>query len=279
MGVSSALEVATPHDMPSRSIRTPDPAPPAPPPPVDCAPPMRGRSGAATASLSASLRTTWVDRVAHDLRGPLAPMQTAAYLLRDPSIDPAQRAELLDLLEQQIQRLGEMVGEVSDFGRAEAGRLIARRETVDIESLACSLEGHAQAGAPRLTLDPSARGVQIEGDVLRIVQMFRLLLDVRLARGEAAPVRARLDSNGRRLRMTCTVPCPDASDGLVALLLAAPHPDPPDGSLGFGLVIAGAIAAAHGGTLRGRARDACSVELVLELPCAAPAYRTPAAAS
>lgn len=257
--------------MPNRSIHAPEPAPPGRPPPVDRAhSPGRQRCENASEPLSASLRDTWVDRVAHDLRGPLAPMQTAAYLLRDSTMDPAQRTELLDLLEQQIERLGEMVGEVSDFGRAEAGRLIARWEPVDIESLLAELGAGLQSSTPDVALDDSARGVHVEGDMLRVAQMFQLLLGVQLAHGDPAPVAARLESDRGRLRMTCTVACPDASDDLVALLLTAPHPDPPDGSLGFGLVIAGAIAAAHGGTLRGCARDACSVELVLELPCAKP---------
>lgn len=216
--------------------------------------------------VSAALRTTWVDRVAHDLRGPLAPMQTAAYLLRDPEVDAAQRDELLDLLEQQIQRLSEMIGEVSDFGRAEAGRLVTRREQVEVESLVADLAGGLHT-PPRVELDASVHGVLLEGDVLRIAQMFQLLLGMRLARGVPAPVAARLESDRGRLCMHCTLPCPEASDELVDLLLAAPHPDPPDDTLGFGLVIAGAIASAHGGTLRGRACDEESVELVLDLPC------------
>lgn len=221
------------------------------------------------AHLSPSLRNTWVDRVAHDLRGPLAPMQTATYLLRDPEIDAAQRDELLDLLEQQIRRLSQMIGEVSDFGRAEAGRLVTRRERVEVESLVADLAGSLHT-PPRIELDASAHGVLLEGDILRIAQMFQLLLGMRLARGVPAPVAARLESGRGRLSMRCTVACPEASDELVDLLLAAPHPDPPDDTLGFGLVIAGAIAAAHGGRLHGHASDGEHVELVLELPCVRP---------
>ena len=230
-------------------------------------PPRRPAPGAG--HLDPSLRNTWVDRVAHDLRGPLAPMQTAAYLLRDPDIDAAQREELLDLLEHQIHRLSEMICEVSDFGRAEAGRLVTRREQVEVASLVADLAGSLHS-PPRVELDPSVHGVALEGDILRIAQMFQLLLGARLAPGVALPVSARLESERGRLRMHCTVPCPEASDELVDLLLAAPHPDPPDDTLGFGLVIAGAIAEAHGGCLRGHACDEDSVELVLELPCVRP---------
>src|SRR5690606_32218641 len=56
------------------------------------------------------------------------------------------------------------------------------------------------------------------------------------------------------------------SDALIAALLNSPHPDPPDDALGLGLMIAVAIAEAHGGSLQGRAGAGDTVELVLELP-------------
>ena len=54
----------------------------------------------------------WLDRLAHDLRGPLAPLQTASYLLQRDDLDPARRTELLVLLERQTQRLARMLDEL-----------------------------------------------------------------------------------------------------------------------------------------------------------------------
>ena len=69
--------------------------------------------------------------------------------------------------------------------------------------------------------------------------------------------------------MACAVPCRDATDDLGEALLRAPHPDPPDDALGFGLLIAEAIADAHGGQLRGRASAPDTLEFLLELPTSA----------
>ena len=33
----------------------------------------------------------WLDRLAHDLRGPLAPLQTASYLLQRDDLDETRR--------------------------------------------------------------------------------------------------------------------------------------------------------------------------------------------
>src|SRR3546814_13244690 len=46
----------------------------------------------------------WLDRLAHDLRGPLAPLQTASYLLQRDALDPARRTELRELLDRQTHR-------------------------------------------------------------------------------------------------------------------------------------------------------------------------------
>ena len=73
---------------------------------------------------------TLLDRLAHDLRGPLSPLQTAAYLLRRPDLEPERRDELLAIIDRQTTRLSSMVQEVSDWTRARQSRLVSRREAV-----------------------------------------------------------------------------------------------------------------------------------------------------
>ena len=48
----------------------------------------------------------WLDRLAHDLRGPLTPLQTAAYLLRSGQVTPERQQELFALIERQTRQLG-----------------------------------------------------------------------------------------------------------------------------------------------------------------------------
>lgn len=216
--------------------------------------------------MSAPQVKAWMARLAHDLRGPLAPMQTAVYLLRDSQVSDDQRDELLAVMERQVQRLSGMIDEFSDLGRAAEGRLVARREAIDVELLVADTVARLSAQAPQADFGAGAREAQLEGDVLRVAQLFHALLGLQLSRSHPLPVQARLERIGNRVIMTCSVHCHDASDALIAALLTAPHPDPPDDALGLGLVIAVAIAEAHGGSLRGRARGDDALELVLELP-------------
>ncbi|MGI8560410.1 MAG: sensor histidine kinase [Luteimonas sp.] len=209
---------------------------------------------------------SWMDRLAHDLRGPLSPMQTAVYLLRDELVVGSERAELLAVMERQLRRLGGMIDEVSDLGRAEKGRLVARREPLDLELLIADITARLHARPPEITFAPDVQTVELNGDVLRLGQLFRVLLGLQLTRGVPAAVQAHIAwAAPGRLRMVCVVPCHDATDALAHALLAMPQTDPPDEGLGLGVMIACAIAEAHGGHLEAQAGNH-AVELVLELP-------------
>ena len=211
----------------------------------------------------------WMDRIAHDLRGPLAPMQTAVYLLRDPDLGADQRDELLAVLERQVQRLGGMIDELGDMGRAQGGRLLASREAIDVELLLADTVARLRERAPRVEFGGDCRGLALHGDIQRIAQLFLTLLDPRLPPGPGEPAQARVERVGDRLRMACSVRCHGASDALAASLLSSPHPDPVDDALGLALVIASEIARAHGGELQARAgADGGSLEFLLELPLA-----------
>lgn len=210
--------------------------------------------------------TSWMDRLAHDLRGPLAPMLTAIYLLRDAGTQGRQRDDLLALMERQVQRLSSMIDELSDIGRAEKGRLVGRMEPIDLELLLGEVAARLHPVAPDISFAPGTRGARIQGDVLRIGQLFQTLMGLQFSRRHPVAVRAQLARDGTDLRMTCVVQCRDATTLPVSSLLSLPHPEPQDDSLGLGLMIAAAIAQAHGGSLRGGAVGADTIELVLQLP-------------
>ena len=214
---------------------------------------------------------TWMDRLAHDLRGPLAPMLTAIYLLREGSADGRQRHDLLEMMERQVQRLAGMIDEVGDIGRAEKGRLVGRMESIDVDLLLDDTVARIQAAPPEITFEPGARGQRIEGDILRIGQLLKTLLGLQFSRQHPVPVRARLANTGEGLRLSCTVHCRNATALPAGALLDMPHPEPQDDSLGLGLVIAAAIAQAHGGSLQCDAVADDTLELVLDLPLQQPA--------
>lgn len=187
-------------------------------------------------------------RLAHDLRGPLSPLQTAAYLLRRDDLDPDRKEELLRIIDRQTNRLSSMVQEVSDWMRARESRLVSRLDAVNVPMLLDLAAANLGSGT---VLEPPSSDLDdawIEADPQRLLQVLRTVVEFLGTR--ASPVRLRVEGDG---------------DGVVFLAVAdggrwkdadercglfdEPQAAPFDEGLGMRLLVARAIATAHGGTL------------------------------
>jgi two-component system, OmpR family, sensor histidine kinase KdpD len=92
-------------------------------------------------------RSALMGAASHDLRTPLASIKTAVSSLRQvgAQLDPADRAELLELIELQSDRLARLVTNLLDMTRIEAGALELRPIAMAFDELVTealgSLEG------------------------------------------------------------------------------------------------------------------------------------------
>lgn len=205
---------------------------------------------------------SWLDRLAHDLRGPLAPLQTASYLLQREDLEPARRQELLTMLERQTRRLGRMLDELDDWARAGRGRLLGDREDSELSLLLdYALVG---SGIRDAKVDDDGHVAAIHGDPQRLTQMLRILLDFALARGGLAGVTLRSSDGRASLEVLAAAPAGEDA----GTLLEAPQHEPYDEGLGLRLLLAREIARAHGGELVAEAADG-RLRLRCELPTSA----------
>jgi len=186
-----------------------------------------------------------LERLAHDLRGPLSPMQTATWLLRKGGLSPDRHGELLDILDRQSDRLSGMVQEISDWVRARDGRLLTRRETVPVP-LFLDLVTATTDGAPDWEQGPGLQEATLRGDVQRLVQMLSTLAGFLDARGGLV----RWSAKGVRDELALDLEAGGPWEpGERQLVFSGPHPSPHDGGLGMGLLISREIARAHGGSV------------------------------
>jgi two-component system, OmpR family, sensor histidine kinase KdpD len=83
-------------------------------------------------------RRALMGAASHDLRTPLASIKTAVSSMRqvDAQLSPEDRAELLELIELQADRLARLVTNLLDMTRLEAGALELRPTTVAFADLA-----------------------------------------------------------------------------------------------------------------------------------------------
>ena len=186
----------------------------------------------------------WLDRLAHDLRGPLAPLQTASYLLQREDLEPERRQELLTMLERQTRRLARMLDELDDWSRAGRSRLLGEREECELALLLdYALVG---SGIRDAKVEDDGNAAPLMGDQQRLTQLLRTLLDFAVARGGIA--RIALHGDGARLHLDVVARQVATADDAAALL-AAPQREPYDDGLGLRLLLAREIARAHGGEL------------------------------
>lgn len=212
--------------------------------------------------------TDFIDRLAHDLRGPLSPLQTAAYLLKRSDMDPARQRELVDIVDRQSARLSTMVGEVGDWIRAQQGRLVTHREVTPLDMLLELATGPLGAQV-QAAWAPELADAGIDGDPQRLVQMFATLGAFALARNPGAPLRIHVSTgDAGDVLVTFDAPGEDLPPAMVDELFVTQQPAPFDDGLGLRLVIARGIAQAHGGDLQALAPSVGGMRLIARLPLA-----------
>jgi len=190
----------------------------------------------------------WIDRLAHDLRGPLTPLQTAAYLLRSGQVTPEREQELYALIERQTRQLARMIDELGDWARASQQRLVAAPEACDPTLLLDYARANSGAAGAEAIVENHADGVVLEGDPVRLTQLLRVLIEYASAHGRApATVVLRAVDGRLRIDVSSAGSAPDAEE--LAALFEQPHPAAHDEGLGLQLLIAHAIALGHHGSL------------------------------
>ena len=82
-------------------------------------------------------RSALLGAVSHDLRTPLASIKTAVSSLRqsNAALGPEDRAELLELIELQSDRLARLVANLLDMTRIEAGALEPRPAAMAVDEM------------------------------------------------------------------------------------------------------------------------------------------------
>lgn len=194
-------------------------------------------------------RPHWLDRIAHDLRGPLTPLQTAAWLLKTERehLDAQRQQELFDIIERQSRRLGRMIDEIDDWARMQQQRLLGEAMPCELATMldlaisaipGCRIEPRLEAGSADAC---------VACDQFRLVQAFQVLIEYSSARDPDASLRVTCDGGHVDVHL---LDHGGAVGGDAATqLLEQPSHAPTDEGLGLRLLLARAIVEAHGGTL------------------------------
>ncbi|MDQ7988050.1 MAG: ATP-binding protein [Candidatus Dactylopiibacterium sp.] len=219
--------------------------------------------------------------LAHELRNPLAPIRGALLLLRSGRA-PVEARALQAIIERQVDHMVRLVDDLLDVSRISRGAIELRREPLDLRAvLRTAVETSTPAiddGRHVLTLDLPGEPLGVEGDAVRLAQVFANLLNNAAKYSDQG---GRIVLSAWRDRQEVVVSVRDNGVGIAADHLervfelfgqAERFAARTQGGLGIGLNLAQRLVAMHGGSIQARSEGAGQgSEFLIRLPFLAPA--------
>lgn len=118
--------------------------------------------------------------LAHELRNPLAPLRSAAEILRTPDASSEERRQAQRILNRQIENMTRMIDDLLDVSRITEGRIELRCEPVTLEAIltasASLVRSSCAAHDQKFVLSLPAEPVYLTADSTRLEQVFSNLL-------------------------------------------------------------------------------------------------------
>ncbi len=219
------------------------------------------------------LRTTLVQSVSHDLRTPLTAIRLTASALRDGAADTPARDEMLGDIEEQAERLGQLVTNLLDLSRIETGTLKLHREHVPVDELLYGAVAAASLGPDeaRVVVDVADDSPLLDVDETLMRQVIVNLLRNAVRFDRAGPIELTAGSAGG----TVDVRVVDHGTGIPEAerhrLFEPYHRRRPGVRLegtGLGLVISRGFVEANGGTIRVEPTLGGGATFIVALPVA-----------
>lgn len=204
---------------------------------------------------TASLRDQFIAVLGHDLRNPLAAIESGLRLLRKEDLS-SQGERVVELMEGSIRRAARLIEDVMDLARIRLGGGIGiqRSQRTPIQPMLQQVVDEMQAISPGSAIALEApTALEIECDPARIGQLLSNLLGNAIIHGAPGqPILVRGDVEGGHFVLTVTNSGERIPEQVMRHLFQPffrGTARPSQQGLGLGLHIASEIAKAHGGNL------------------------------
>ena len=197
--------------------------------------------------------------LSHELRNPLAPIRTAAKLLKDSHSDPGILARVESIISRQVLHMSSLLDDLLDVSRITRGSFLLKKEYSDINEIIDAAVEEAQplidAKKHTIRIERSKSSVILEVDPVRITQVLSNLLnnaakytsmggEIKLGfREESEQLVMYVSDNGIGIS-------PETSSQVFNMFSQIKSDiEHSDGGLGIGLALAKGLVELHGGRI------------------------------
>jgi two-component system, sensor histidine kinase len=197
--------------------------------------------------------------LAHELRNPMAPISSASQLLHKVSSAHPMLPKIQEVIERQVAHMARLLEDLLDASRISSGKITLKKAMVDLSEI---IGRAVEVSRPfidkrrqHLNIEPAPALVFIDGDALRLSQVFSNLL---INASKFTPERGLISLEARLAGDAVKVSVRDNGKGIDPALLSRVFDlfvqgpagaDRADGGLGIGLAVAKGITELHGGRI------------------------------
>jgi len=221
-----------------------------------------------------ALRADFVSLVSHELRSPMAAVIGAAQTLQQRwrELSPDQRASFLALISGETSRLADLIADVLDTSRIEAGTFTYKFDDLDVGELTEEAVASASLAQDEVAIHSKVHGPLpvLRGDRTRLRQVLANLIENAVKWSDAG---AAVDVEAYALNGRVVVAVRDSGPGIARdeqTVIFEKFGRATGGTgragSGLGLFIARSIAEAHGGTVDVRSVPGEGATFTLALP-------------
>jgi len=221
-----------------------------------------------------SLQDDFIAMVSHELLTPLGFIKGyATTLLRDDiDWDDNSRREFLTIIDEESDRLRELIDNLMDSSRLQAGTLHMNFQPLRLDTLMrdMSLRAKSRNENLNINLDVKITGLQVKGDPARLAQVFDNLIGNAMKYAPDSPIDISLERVGNDARINVRdhgpgIP-PEHISNLFKRFYRVPGTNTSVRGTGLGLYICRQIIQAHSGTISAESTLGQGTTFHIDLP-------------
>lgn len=125
-------------------------------------------------------RSTFLARLAHELRNSLVPLSVGVQLMKMPHVPEEQLEESRQMMEQQMQHMVRLIDDLLDLSRISQGQFDLLKERISLDTAIQRAVVFAQPlisrSEQKLSVEIPDEPIYVNGDLVRLTQVFANLL-------------------------------------------------------------------------------------------------------